>query len=95
MELYGLSSTSSTSNEEGLQQPGILIYQQRTSDYIEWFYNEANFNNVDIVRESVFDVTAVVEIVSQTQIDDSSLDDGGTVLQRGGSSKYDDDVVDK
>ena len=92
MELYGLLSSATTDTDEGLQQPGILIYQQRTSDYIEWFYNEANFNNVDIVRESVFDVTAVVEIVSQTQVDEQLLDDGSTILRSSGGSKNDDDV---
>jgi len=93
MELYGLlSSSSTTDTDEGLLQPGILIYQQRTSDYIEWFYNEANFNNVDIVRESIFDVTAVVEIVSQLQINDPLLDNG-SALPRSGGSKYDNDDV--
>ena len=47
----------------------MQLYQQRTADYIEWFYNEANFppsnDNADDVRNSIFDVSTTVEIESQ------------------------------
>ena len=47
----------------------MQLYQRRTADYIEWFYNEANFppsnDNADDVRNSIFDVSATVEIDSQ------------------------------
>ena len=47
----------------------MQFYQQRTADYIEWFYNEANFppsnDNADNVRNSIFDVSTTVEIESQ------------------------------
>ena len=47
----------------------VQFYQQRTADYIEWFYNEANFppsnDNADNVRNSIFDVSTTVEIESQ------------------------------
>ena len=54
------------------------MYEQRTGEYIEWFYNDADFGNGDEIQESVFDVSASVEIISQV-IPTSSLRTGSGV----------------
>ena len=54
------------------------MYEQRTGEYIEWFYNDADFGNGDEIQEGVFDVSASVEIISQA-IPTSSLRTGSGV----------------
>lgn len=80
MSLYGLSTE--------LDTVGRVIYQDRTSDYIEWFYN--TFVNGLSVDFGISDVTVNVEIVEVVVVDPDDERDGGRVPF---ASSWDDDFV--
>jgi len=80
MSLYGLTTE--------LDSVGTVIYQDRTADYIEWFYN--TFVNGLSVDFGISDVEVNVEIVSEVVIDpDDGRDGGGRVP----IDTWDDDFV--
>jgi len=80
MSLYGLATE--------LDTVGTIIYQDRTSDYIEWFYN--TFVNGLSVDFGISDVEVNVEIVSEVVIDP---DDGRDVGARVPIDTWDDDFA--
>jgi hypothetical protein len=55
MDMFGLT--------QQLESLGVLLYNERTANYIESFYND--YNSTEGIRGQVFDVTAIVDVTDQ------------------------------
>eukprot|EP00986_Skeletonema_menzelii_P006718 scaffold2550_cov153-Skeletonema_menzelii.AAC.6 len=77
MRMFGLT--------ELLDFAGVLLYNERTANYIESYYND--YNSTAGIRGQVFDVTAAVEITDQFVPEEEPLIEDELGLSRHGHNE--------